>query len=64
VIDPLAAYKKLNDFSPNPFSALYKLNDKWLLCASPERFFKKGRNKDIITADQGNLQANTRKYCK
>ena len=41
VIDPLTAYKKLNEFSPNPFSALYKLEDKWLLCASPERFLKK-----------------------
>jgi para-aminobenzoate synthetase component 1 len=40
-IDPLTAYKKLNDISPNPFSALYKLQDKWLICASPERFLKK-----------------------
>ena len=40
-IDPLAVYKKLSLVSPNPFSALYKLHDKWLICASPERFLKK-----------------------
>ena len=40
-IDPLAVYKKLSLVSPNPFSALYKLQDKWLICASPERFLKK-----------------------
>ena len=40
-IDPLTTYKKLTGISPNPFSALYKLEDKWLICASPERFLKK-----------------------
>jgi len=34
-------YEKLSIVSPNPFSALYKLNDKYLICASPERFIKK-----------------------
>lgn len=41
VIDPLAVYQKLGSISPNPFSALYRMNDKWLICASPERFIKK-----------------------
>lgn len=40
-IDPFTTYKKLSEISPNPFSALYRLDDKWLLCASPERFIKK-----------------------
>jgi para-aminobenzoate synthetase component I len=43
-IDPLAVYKKLSHLSPNPFSALYKVNDQWLICASPERFLKKQGN--------------------
>jgi len=47
-IDPLSIYKKLSDISPNPFSALYRLEDKWLLCASPERFLKK-EGKKILT---------------
>ena len=41
VVDPLSVYQKLSKASPNPFSALYKLEDKWLICASPERFLKK-----------------------
>ena len=53
VIDPLTAYKKLNDFSPNPFSALYKLKDKWLLCASPERFLKKEGTKILSQPIKG-----------
>lgn len=40
-IDPLSVYEKLSAISPNPFSAFYKLNDKYLICASPERFIKK-----------------------
>lgn len=40
-VDPLSVYEKLSKSSPNPFSALYKLDDKWLICASPERFLKK-----------------------
>lgn len=41
VIHPLTVYNKLSSISPNPFSALYRLGDNWLLCASPERFLKK-----------------------
>jgi para-aminobenzoate synthetase component I len=47
-IDPLNIYRELSDISPNPFSALYRLNNKWLLCASPERFLKK-EGKKILT---------------
>ena len=48
LIDPLSVYQKLSAASPNPFSALYKLEDKWLICASPERFLKK-EGKSIIS---------------
>lgn len=41
VIDPVEVYQKLSAVSPNPFSALYRMNNQWLLCASPERFIKK-----------------------
>ena len=41
LVDPLVMYEKLSIVSPNPFSALYRLNDKYLICASPERFIKK-----------------------
>lgn len=45
VIEPLAVYHKLTTLSPNPFAALYKLNDKYCICASPERYLKKEGNK-------------------
>jgi para-aminobenzoate synthetase component I len=41
VIDPIAVYKKLSRISPNPFSGLYRQGERWLLCASPERFIRK-----------------------
>jgi len=41
VLDPLATFWSLSKASPNPFSAFYRLHDKYLLCASPERFLKK-----------------------
>jgi para-aminobenzoate synthetase component I len=44
-IDPVAIYSRLIDLSPNPFSALYRVNNSYLICASPERFLqKKGNN--------------------
>jgi len=46
-IDPVETYRLLNDISPTPFSAFYKLGDKYLLCASPERYLKK-TNSDLL----------------
>jgi len=43
-IDPVSIFKKLSDLSPNPFSAFYKSGEKYLMCASPERFLKKTKN--------------------
>lgn len=43
-IDPVRVFEKLAGFSPNPFSALYRFHNSYLICASPERFlFKNGR---------------------
>lgn len=41
VIDPVEVYRRLTAISPNPFSCFYKLGDKYLLCASPERYLQK-----------------------
>ncbi|HEY4335717.1 MAG TPA: chorismate-binding protein, partial [Puia sp.] len=40
-IDPYATWWALSQASPNPFAAFYRLDDRYLLCASPERFLKK-----------------------
>ena len=53
VVDPLAVYQKLSNSSPNPFSALYRLEDKWLICASPERFLKKEGDKILSQPIKG-----------
>ena len=45
VLDPLIIYDRLSKISPNPFSALYKLEDKYCCCASPERYLKKTGNR-------------------
>ncbi len=44
IIHPLQVYRRLSMVSPNPFSALYKHKQQWLLCASPERFLQKKGN--------------------
>lgn len=41
VIDPLSVYLSLGKASPNPFAAFYKVHDRYLVCASPERYLKK-----------------------
>lgn len=41
VIDPLSVYLSLSAASPNPFAAYYRVHDRYLLCASPERYLKK-----------------------
>ncbi|MEO6456145.1 MAG: anthranilate synthase component I family protein [Ginsengibacter sp.] len=45
VIDPLDVYSKLSKISPNPFSAFYKVGHNYLVCASPERYLKKVKDK-------------------
>lgn len=40
-IDALYVYDQLTNLSPNPFSVFYKINDRYCLCASPERYLKK-----------------------
>jgi para-aminobenzoate synthetase component I len=42
--DPVSLYHSLSKMSPNPFAAFYKVNDKFLVCASPERYLKKEGN--------------------
>ncbi len=52
-INPGEVYKKLNQLSPNPFSAFYRVYNSWLLCASPERFLKRTNNKIISQPIKG-----------
>ena len=38
---PPALFARLNQLSSAPFSAYYEVDDRYLLCASPERFLRK-----------------------
>lgn len=63
-IDPLPLYQRLTMLSPTPFAAYYRLQDRHLLCASPERFLRKKGNqlcsqpiKGTIKRNQGDAEA-------
>lgn len=55
-IDPLSLYLTLSEESPNPFSCYYRLNDKYLLCASPERYIKKTGSAIISQPIKGTIR--------
>ncbi len=58
MINPLSIYQHLINISPNPFSCYYKCNDKYLFCASPERYIKKQGNTIISQPVKGTIQRN------
>lgn len=57
-INAIDIFQRLIQLSPNPFSALYKLNDKFLICASPERFLLKKENKIFSQPMKGTIKRN------
>lgn len=52
-ISPAHVFQKLKLISPTPFSAFIKHHQKYLLCASPERFLKKEGNQLIAQPIKG-----------
>jgi para-aminobenzoate synthetase component 1 len=54
--DPVAAYFRLNEFSPMPFSTLFKAEQKWIVSASPERFIKKTGSQIIAQPIKGTFR--------
>jgi para-aminobenzoate synthetase component 1 len=57
-IDPVQVYCSLSDTSPNPFAAYYKTGDRYLLCASPERYLKKEGDHIFSQPIKGTAQRN------
>lgn len=55
-LSPVKCFLQLNDVSPMPMSCFYKLYDKYLLCASPERFLKKTNNVLISQPIKGTIK--------
>ena len=57
-LDPLFIYGRLTQLSPNPFSVLYKVNNRFCLCASPERYLKKTGNRVFSQPIKGTSKRN------
>ncbi|HBF87826.1 MAG TPA: aminodeoxychorismate synthase component I [Bacteroidales bacterium] len=55
-ISAIDIYSKLITVSPTPFGCFYKISDKYLLSASPERFLKKINNKLISQPIKGTIK--------
>jgi para-aminobenzoate synthetase component 1 len=58
-LSPLSLYLALNEASPTPFSGYLRYNDRYLLCASPERFLKKEGRKLISQPIKGTIRRGT-----
>ena len=56
LVDPHALYSNLTSISPAPFSCLYRLNDKFLISSSPERFLKKKGSRIISQPMKGTIK--------
>ncbi|MGY4384909.1 para-aminobenzoate synthetase component 1 [Pedobacter sp. UYP24] len=59
LIDPVEVYSKLSELSPTPFSGYFKVNEKYILSASPERFLCKRGNRLISQPIKGTAKRST-----
>ena len=50
---PLDVFKSLNRLSPAPFAAYYRLQDQYMMCASPERYLAKQGSKLLTQPIKG-----------
>jgi para-aminobenzoate synthetase component I len=54
-IDAVEVFSTLTNLSPNPFAAYYKAGNRYLLCASPERYLRKTGRHIISQPIKGTL---------
>lgn len=55
-IDPISTYLTLTQLSPTPFACFYRLHDRYLISASPERFMLKKGPKVISQPIKGTIR--------
>ncbi len=60
-IDPLYLYQALCGESPNPYACFYKIDHRFLLCASPERYIRKTDNEIISQPIKGTISRHPEK---
>lgn len=61
VINPLETFTKLNEISKPPFATFLKVEDKFLLSATPERYIKKDGNRVISQPIKGTAKRSDNK---
>lgn len=59
VFNPVNAYLKLIAFTDAPFGALYKHEDSWLICGSPERYISRSGDTVISQPIKGTRKRST-----
>ncbi len=58
-INPVDTYLELNKLSPTPFSAFLKFNNRYILCASPERYLQRRENQIMSQPIKGTAARNS-----
>ena len=62
LISPQFVYERLKQISPTPFGAYLKYHDKFLMCASPERYLKKQGQHIFSQPIKGTSSRNDNEY--
>ena len=60
-INPEALFRRLNKKAKAPFSAFLSLEDKYLICSSPERFLRKDNQKLLSQPIKGTRKRSSKK---
>lgn len=55
-LNTVKLYQQLTTLSPNPFACYYKWNDRYLICASPERYLQKKGDRLISQPIKGTVK--------
>ena len=58
-IEPLAVFNALNKLSPAPYAAYYRLDNKYMMCASPERYLRKDGSQILSQPIKGTARRDT-----
>lgn len=55
-LDTLSVFNRLNELSPAPFAAYYRLHNQYMMCASPERYLRKNGAEVIAQPIKGTIR--------
>lgn len=58
-VQPLDVFKALNELSPAPFAAYYRMDGQYMMCTSPERYLKKEGDRVLSQPIKGTARRST-----